>query len=35
MTRVRKPTGRITFLGAGPGDADLLTARAQAALAEA
>ncbi len=35
MTRVRKPTGRISFLGAGPGDADLITARAAAALADA
>ncbi|MHA3701509.1 uroporphyrinogen-III synthase [Jatrophihabitans sp. YIM 134969] len=34
MTRVRKPTGRISFLGAGAGDVDLLSARAGAALAE-
>ncbi|MGI9092848.1 MAG: uroporphyrinogen-III synthase [Mycobacteriales bacterium] len=32
MTRARKPTGRITFVGAGPGDPGLLTVHAAAAL---
>jgi uroporphyrinogen III methyltransferase/synthase len=38
MTRFKKPsgtTGRIVFVGAGPGDPGMLTARASAALAEA
>ena len=38
MTRFRKPSGtagRIVFVGAGPGDPGMLTARASAALAEA
>src|SRR5688500_9770604 len=38
MTRLRKTTGssgRIVFVGAGPGDPGMLTARATAALAEA
>jgi uroporphyrinogen III methyltransferase / synthase len=35
MTRVRKSVGRITFLGAGPGDPELLTARAVKALESA
>ena len=35
MTRGRKPTGRIIFVGAGPGDPGLVTARAGAVLAAA
>jgi uroporphyrinogen III methyltransferase/synthase len=38
MTRVRKTTGttgRVVFVGAGPGDPGMLTARATSALAEA
>jgi uroporphyrinogen III methyltransferase / synthase len=38
MTRFRKPAGsagRVVFVGAGPGDPGMLTARATAALAEA
>src|SRR5687768_6683522 len=38
MTRFRKTSGtagRIVFVGAGPGDPGMLTARASAALAEA
>src|SRR3712207_4753610 len=38
MTRVKKTagqTGRIVYVGAGPGDPGMLTARATAALAEA
>jgi uroporphyrinogen III methyltransferase/synthase len=38
MTRVRKTSGtagRVVFVGAGPGDPGMLTARATAALAEA
>src|SRR3954462_354055 len=38
MTRLRKnagSSGRIVFVGAGPGDPGMLTARATAALAEA
>jgi uroporphyrinogen III methyltransferase/synthase len=35
MTRARKPVGRITFVGAGPGDPGLLAANAVAALQSA
>ena len=38
MTRFRKTSGsagRVVFVGAGPGDPGMLTARATAALAEA
>jgi uroporphyrinogen III methyltransferase/synthase len=35
MTRTRKSVGRITFVGAGPGDPGLLTRRAYEALTEA
>nr|MBA3490192.1 bifunctional uroporphyrinogen-III C-methyltransferase/uroporphyrinogen-III synthase [Longispora sp. (in: high G+C Gram-positive bacteria)] len=35
MTRTRKSVGRITFVGAGPGDPGLLTRRAWDALTEA
>lgn len=35
MTRARKTTGRITFVGAGPGDPGLLTVRATEALRSA
>ncbi|MPZ27303.1 MAG: bifunctional uroporphyrinogen-III C-methyltransferase/uroporphyrinogen-III synthase [Micromonosporaceae bacterium] len=35
MTRTRKPAGRITFVGGGPGDPGLLSRRAVAALAGA
>jgi uroporphyrinogen III methyltransferase/synthase len=35
MTRTRKPAGRITFVGGGPGDPGLLSRRAADALAAA
>src|SRR5215217_3147381 len=35
MARARKTTGRITFVGAGPGDPGLLTVRATEALRSA
>ncbi|MGH3835813.1 MAG: uroporphyrinogen-III synthase [Pseudonocardiaceae bacterium] len=35
MSRARKTTGRIAFVGAGPGDAGMLTVRAQQLLASA
>ncbi|MCL2780155.1 MAG: bifunctional uroporphyrinogen-III C-methyltransferase/uroporphyrinogen-III synthase [Actinomycetia bacterium] len=35
MTRARKAIGRITFVGAGPGDPGLLAVRAEQALARA
>jgi uroporphyrinogen III methyltransferase/synthase len=35
MTRARKPVGRVTFVGAGPGDAGLLTVRAVSVLRSA
>jgi uroporphyrinogen III methyltransferase/synthase len=35
MTRPRKPAGRITFVGVGPGDPGLLTAHAERALRNA
>src|SRR6185312_13494455 len=35
MTRTRKSTGRIAFVGAGPGDPGLLTRRAYDTLLEA
>jgi uroporphyrinogen III methyltransferase/synthase len=35
MTRTRKSVGRISFVGAGPGDPSLLTRRAYAALTSA
>src|SRR5690606_34983883 len=35
MTRNRKPAGRISFVGAGPGDPGLLTRRAHEALVNA
>src|SRR4029453_300045 len=35
MTRTRKSVGRISFVGAGPGDPRLLTRRAFAALSSA
>ena len=34
-TRTRKTSGRIAFVGSGPGDAGLLTVRAQELLARA
>ena len=35
MSRARKTTGRVTFVGAGPGDPGLLTVRAAEALRSA
>jgi uroporphyrinogen III methyltransferase/synthase len=35
MTRPRKPVGRITFVGSGPGDPGLLTRNADEALRRA
>jgi uroporphyrinogen III methyltransferase/synthase len=35
MTPARKTTGRVAFVGSGPGDAGLLTVRAQELLAKA
>ena len=35
MNRARKTTGRIAFVGAGPGDAGMLTVRAQQLLTSA
>ncbi|MDQ6936804.1 MAG: uroporphyrinogen-III synthase [Actinomycetota bacterium] len=35
MNRARKSTGRIVFIGSGPGDPELLTTRAVGALTEA
>ena len=35
MTRARKTTGRVAFVGSGPGDAGLLTVRARDLLAKA
>src|SRR3981081_1621035 len=35
MTPARKTTGRVAFVGSGPGDAGLLTVRAQELLANA
>lgn len=32
MTRARKASGRIAFIGAGPGDPGLLTVKATAVL---
>ena len=34
MTRTRKSVGRISFVGAGPGDPSLLTRRAFEALTQ-
>ncbi|NBH03359.1 SAM-dependent methyltransferase, partial [Amycolatopsis sp. SID8362] len=35
MTPARKTTGRVAFVGSGPGDAGLLTVRAQELLTKA
>ena len=35
MTPARKTAGRVAFVGSGPGDAGLLTVRAQELLAKA